>query len=405
MPPLSFLSFLSFLSSVTFVSIVTFATFVSFVTTSLALAAAVPAIAESQAIEAPRAPAAASVAAWVVIACPLAVAARQTFECVVTATVPATAAAAPIASGPLIVRVSLPPDVFHAAHSEGGHLDDDQRVVSWVVAAHAGEDAGIGARARQKFSLSLIVDPQAAGRSRVINAEISNGLSVESDTNAHDPAGQPAATAAAAAAVQIDRPSVTNLGIATVPARPAVVFASSLLLPPLVLLTIWILRRGRRARGRAPRRAGDPIVGQDMVMLPAVIAVASATLVLAFFPACVESIRSRTTFIPATCTVLDRGLSTNDDAPGTPIAVLRYDAGGQTRTSMGFDVLGTFLRASDQQAYRQFEIGRRYPCWYDPARPEHVILRQGPSGVAMVAFVPLLVFLGSVTMLRGAWRA
>jgi hypothetical protein len=51
-----------------------------------------------------------------------------------------------------------------------------------------------------------------------------------------------------------------------------------------------------------------------------------------------------------------------------------------------------------------FDVGRSYPCWFDPGRPERVVLRRGPSGVALLALVPVVALAALVPAVRRAWR-
>jgi hypothetical protein len=148
-------------------------------------------------------------------------------------------------------------------------------------------------------------------------------------------------------------------------------------------------------------------------MVPAALSLLSAALVvLGFWPA-MESIRGRVSFVPTTCTVLDRGssgvpLSGQADAIADdiaePMAALRYNVGKDVRISTGFNIRGSARTAWTEGAYRGVNIGADYPCWYDPEQPQRVVLRRGPSAAAMLTLVPIGTFLVCLRWLRRAWR-
>ena len=153
---------------------------------------------------------------------------------------------------------------------------------------------------------------------------------------------------------------------------------------------------------------------RDRVMSRAVLCLVSGAVALFALPAPVESIRSRLAYTATTCTVLDRAASgvpysgSKDDITddiAEPMAAVRYKVGGTDRVSTGFNVRGSLRTAWSEGAYRTVPIGAEYPCWYDPARPERVVLRRGPSTGAVVTLIPIaMFFLGARAFVR-AWRS
>jgi hypothetical protein len=106
-----------------------------------------------------------------------------------------------------------------------------------------------------------------------------------------------------------------------------------------------------------------------------------------------------------TCTIVDRGSSGfAPEISYIPMAIVRYDAGGRTRLSSGFDVRGTMYGSNDPDASRLFTVGGQYPCWYDPMQPQRVILRQGPSAVVWFTLLPAAVLALTLGVLLGVWR-
>jgi hypothetical protein len=211
-----------------------------------------------------------------------------------------------------------------------------------------------------------------------------------------------------AASVVLDRRFEVDLGYAVLPIRPLWVFVAMVLSVPLCLGLVWILRRGRRADMRRPRRSGYPPVPRDTVLGPAFLCLLSVLVLLVLSPAIVESVLSLTTYAETRCTVLDRtrsGSPASDEGDWTSMAVLRYPTPAGSRVSLGFDVRGTLGRSGNAEAHRAFAAGRDYPCWFDPHRPERVVLRRGPSGAALLALVPAVALLGLLPALRRAWLA
>jgi hypothetical protein len=65
---------------------------------------------------------------------------------------------------------------------------------------------------------------------------------------------------------------------------------------------------------------------------------------------------------------------------------IEYVAGGQTRRNstydIGFDTPWAYSsdRAGQQALIGRFELGKTYPCWYDPRNPDTVVVARGYSG-------------------------
>jgi len=111
--------------------------------------------------------------------------------------------------------------------------------------------------------------------------------------------------------------------------------------------------------------------------------------------------RANRQFVQAQCLVLDKRMGTrpateSEPARFRPEIRVRYEAEGQQYVVDDvFDV--TNLYSPDEQqaaaALDRFEIGREYPCWYDPIDPGRVVLVQGYSGWLYVSLLIPLSFM------------
>jgi hypothetical protein len=87
-----------------------------------------------------------------------------------------------------------------------------------------------------------------------------------------------------------------------------------------------------------------------------------------------------------------------------PLLALRYDVDGREVMSTGYDT-GSSLRVGGlgrrEEELRQWTIGARVPCWYDPSEPADVVVRRGYGGAYLFALFPVPVFLFGCAL---AWR-
>jgi hypothetical protein len=156
-----------------------------------------------------------------------------------------------------------------------------------------------------------------------------------------------------------------------------------------------------RLRRRGP--AASSSSSKEAIGASTVFGSISVLLLFLCMNSCIETVRARTVFTATTCTIVDRGASgLAPEISYVPMAVVRYQADGRTHVAAGFDVRGTMYGSNDPDASRQFTVGGRYPCWYDPAQPQRIILRQGPSATAWFALLPLGILMLTLNVLLGA---
>ena len=188
--------------------------------------------------------------------------------------------------------------------------------------------------------------------------------------------------------------SSVDLGVAVLPITPLALFTLMALSVPVCLGIVWILRRKRRALAFAPRRPGHTARAARHgdgagVLLHRAARWRSSRLRRRSSNRCGRTRRSSR----RAGTVLDRARSGSpygDAGDLAPMAALRYRTPAGPRVSLGFDARGAFNGEADTAAYQDFTVGRDYPCWFDPQRPARVVLRRGPTGVALLAMLPAL---------------
>ena len=124
--------------------------------------------------------------------------------------------------------------------------------------------------------------------------------------------------------------------------------------------------------------------------------------------------RAYNVYVEGQCTVLSRGSyatagsrASGDTRPAPirkhPELEYKVNAAGAAYFTFGFDNMKGWM--SDINEAYEFEVGRTYPCWYDPADPEKAILkRQVRPKFYLGALIPGFMLLISGSMLAGALR-
>lgn len=120
-----------------------------------------------------------------------------------------------------------------------------------------------------------------------------------------------------------------------------------------------------------------------------------------------------TVWRPATCTILDKTIAASRGSGRSrpsyrPDITFRYEAGGTQYRCTGWDswaLAGEYGGGSYkfyERVLDRYEVGRSYPCWYDPADPHRAVLVRQVRGLYLLAVLPLVfVALGVV----GLWGA
>jgi hypothetical protein len=88
-------------------------------------------------------------------------------------------------------------------------------------------------------------------------------------------------------------------------------------------------------------------------------------------------------YLPNTCLVLDKRVAsmTSDEGGMTfrPEIRIRHEVDGRKYEVWTYDAVGVYSsgQAGKQAIIDRFQIGARYPCWYDPDRPKRAVLVRG----------------------------
>ena len=137
---------------------------------------------------------------------------------------------------------------------------------------------------------------------------------------------------------------------------------------------------------RGNRRSGSPTLGSlGEVGLSAVFLLSAADSRYCFGVGCCPSGVSITSSsrAPARCSISE---STQKRADGGPLyrpeIRIEYSAGGDISSCSHYDIQESYFssREGAQAVIDRFEVNKRYPCWYDPADPEVVVLAPDTVG-------------------------
>lgn len=93
-----------------------------------------------------------------------------------------------------------------------------------------------------------------------------------------------------------------------------------------------------------------------------------------------REVRVHTRFIEHKCVVLEKHLRVNNSTDGAPTYrpdfLIEYTVDGQVYREWAYDITGGYSsgRGSKERVLASFTVGQQYPCWYDPAKPDSVVL-------------------------------
>jgi len=134
-----------------------------------------------------------------------------------------------------------------------------------------------------------------------------------------------------------------------------------------------------------------------------------ATLaVVLFLPGIViEDIRMHVSYEKTTCTILDKKIKVSSSGSirsvgrtppkGNlePLVAVRFIAGGKEIFAAG-SIAKSSPFLSDKSALRrlaQYDLGKSYPCWFDPEHPRTFVLKRSLSWIwYLIGIVPLFLF-------------
>jgi len=132
------------------------------------------------------------------------------------------------------------------------------------------------------------------------------------------------------------------------------------------------------------------------------IAFLACLSIMLFFTSLVfNDIRKFSSYEKTTCTILDKKIKwSTGKTKGKiydPLVSVRYDAKGKEIVSADSIAKGMLLSSRERSAEKnlaQYELGKAYPCWFDPEDPQEFLLKRGLSwGWYLLCFGPLILFL------------
>jgi hypothetical protein len=177
-----------------------------------------------------------------------------------------------------------------------------------------------------------------------------------------------------------------------------------LLFVPLFLITIprLIRRRERQRFERSPDVSWNNDIGGRIMVYGMSIAFLAC---LAVMPLCasivVKDIRKFTSYEKTACTIVDKTIRRSTGSTGRtksriydPLVSVRYNVKGKEILSAGFLVRGSGREKSAEKRLARYDIGKSYPCWFDPEDPPEFVLKRGFSwGWYLLFLGPLILFL------------
>ena len=152
---------------------------------------------------------------------------------------------------------------------------------------------------------------------------------------------------------------------------------------------------------------GGVLVGIFLLLFGAVFAC------VGYFALLRREIRANNVYVETTCNILDERISTSRSDDSTTYRAefhIEYEVDGKRYDTWTYDASGVFSsgRPSKQKILDSFDVGKEYPCWYDPDDPQQSVLKQGYSilgflftGIGLVVFLAGFITLGWYVLLGG----
>lgn len=108
--------------------------------------------------------------------------------------------------------------------------------------------------------------------------------------------------------------------------------------------------------------------------------------------------RANRDFLLTTCTIESKEVAVEGAEPNPlyrPVFRVCYEVDGRTFRQPTYDLHETVSsdRAVSEQILGRFDVGRQYPCWYNPAEPARVVLVKGYSWYAWLLLVLPISFM------------
>jgi hypothetical protein len=175
---------------------------------------------------------------------------------------------------------------------------------------------------------------------------------------------------------------------------------------PLFLTTVPRLIRWRERRRveRSPDVSQDSDIGPPIMVYAMSIAFVASIAFMPFFASfVVKDVRKYTSYEKTTCTILDKTMRWRKGSTGSSgkaktyydlLVSVRYNVKAREILSARFLARDLGRETSAEKRLARFDIGKSYPCWFDPEDPREFVLSRGLSWGWYLLFVGPLVLLG-----------
>ncbi|MBN2031805.1 MAG: DUF3592 domain-containing protein [Deltaproteobacteria bacterium] len=179
------------------------------------------------------------------------------------------------------------------------------------------------------------------------------------------------------------------------------------LLVPLFLIVVPRLIRWRERRRfeKYPDVSWRDSDSSNIMVYAMCIAFLISLAAMFFFASLIlGDIRKFSSYEKTTCTILDKKLISSTGSTGktksriySALVSVRYDAKGKEIISADSITKRAFMSSSERSAGKtlgQYELGKSYPCWFNPEDPPNFLLERSLSwGWYLLCFGPLIIFL------------
>lgn len=132
---------------------------------------------------------------------------------------------------------------------------------------------------------------------------------------------------------------------------------------------------------RGDRRTGSPGIGSLGMILIYGGALLGGIMLLAYmiWTIVLPEWRVNQHYAETTATIIAKRLgeqASDREVHYRPELTIRYEVEGQKYERTTYDILGWYSigRAEQQELLDEFNVGEKYPAWYDAAEPEHAVL-------------------------------
>jgi hypothetical protein len=153
----------------------------------------------------------------------------------------------------------------------------------------------------------------------------------------------------------------------------------------------------RGARNMRSEKLGGASLG---LFFAAVFLAGCAALGVCLVQVTIPDWRAKHKFVETTCQVLEKRIVEEGSGPRyRPDFHIRYEVAGRPYQVWTYEIpkLSTNDRPASQAMLDQFEVGKQYPCWYDPFDPAQAVLAREYSLFAWL----ILILPGSFIALGG----